>query len=856
MRCLSVASRRFARRGTFVLSAIALATAALVVSTGGIAGAAGSMQGESFVAGSIYPASSYAITDAACGTDPGGGSHLTFAANGVAEGIPNPGPTPAPVPGSWTETGTITWNGTTGAPTSVNISWSLSDLSGVVVTGTKTIGPFPGSAGNATCVPGSTPLLIGWGGGPQYTANFTGGGSETGQALTNMGTTNAIGGPFDPGTTGSMIENFGPPPVAPPAPTVTANPNVNLSDGQTVQVSGSGLQPNFNYSLRECIFTGCDPATAVAVTTSASGTFGPTPFVVSQHINVPAAVDCAVAGCAIAAIGGPPPPPFAPISFAPAPLHDGHTIFPPGSPFTGGTNVATGFPSCPFNAGTVGPLGLIVNATNIFGIDACNQTTYRFPLAGGNVGDPGVVSGMNGLSLGAALANGTYYGIASSGVGALGTSAPGLYSFDPGTLALGAGQPPPLATIPGSPLIGQRGVADDPLTTDVYVTSDQGIFRVQNPGPSAIVTTFVAGASWDGIAFTSDGSRLYAVRGTDSSLIGYDRNANVVLTASLAGHGPDGIAVVTPNTTVNTSTGPTDVSNNVFVNSNDGTIERVDTNSPGNPVTVVALGGSRGDFATVGPDHCMYVTQSSTIERLSPCVFQPAVPQAATLTLSPKNAANPVGTSHTVTATAKDSSGNPAVGITVKFSVSGANTATGTGTTNASGEASFTYTGNNAGPDTISAYADNNTNGTRESDEPLDTANKLWFTKLASGSFVIGDNNAAIGASVTYWGSQWAKQNSLSGGSAPSSFKGFAGSTGSNPPACGASWSTGPGNSADPPPSVPQYMAVIVTSSASKSGSTISGNTRKVVIVKTNPGYDDNPGHAGTATVVGVLCTL
>jgi hypothetical protein len=121
------------------------------------------------------------------------------------------------------------------------------------------------------------------------------------------------------------------------------------------------------------------------------------------------------------------------------------------------------------------------------------------------------------------------------------------------------------------------------------------------------------------------------------------------------------------------------------------------------------------------------------------------------------------------------------------------------------------------------------------------------------GSFVIGDNNAAVGSSVTFWGAQWARDNSLSGGKAPNSFKGFA----ENPttPTCGAVWSADPGNSTPPPAGpLPDFMAVIVTSSADKSGSTISGNIVHIVIVKTNPGYEPNPGHAGTGTVVAVVC--
>ena len=98
----------------------------------------------------------------------------------------------------------------------------------------------------------------------------------------------------------------------------------------------------------------------------------------------------------------------------------------------------------------------------------------------------------------------------------------------------------------------------------------------------------------------------------------------------------------------------------------------------------------------------------------------------ATLTLSPKTDTNEVGDMHTVTATVKDSSGNPTPGIVVRFSVSGANTASGTDTTDANGEATFTYTGTVAGTDTISAFADTNNNTMQDTGEPGDTATKTW----------------------------------------------------------------------------------------------------------------------------------
>lgn len=39
---------------------------------------------------------------------------------------------------------------------------------------------------------------------------------------------------------------------------------------------------------------------------------------------------------------------------------------------------------------------------------------------------------------------------------------------------------------------------------------------------------------------------------------------------------------------------------------------------------------------------------------------------------------------------------------------------------------------------------------------------------------MIGDQNAAVGSTVTFWGAQWWLDNPLSTGLAPASFKGFA----------------------------------------------------------------------------------
>lgn len=98
------------------------------------------------------------------------------------------------------------------------------------------------------------------------------------------------------------------------------------------------------------------------------------------------------------------------------------------------------------------------------------------------------------------------------------------------------------------------------------------------------------------------------------------------------------------------------------------------------------------------------------------------------LELAPETAVNEPGDTHTVTATVTDvNTGGPVQGGVVLFTVNGANPTTGTGTTSATGEATFEYTGDNAGQDVITACLDANLNGTcDEPDEPVESVLKTW----------------------------------------------------------------------------------------------------------------------------------
>jgi hypothetical protein len=49
-------------------------------------------------------------------------------------------------------------------------------------------------------------------------------------------------------------------------------------------------------------------------------------------------------------------------------------------------------------------------------------------------------------------------------------------------------------------------------------------------------------------------------------------------------------------------------------------------------------------------------------------------------------------------------------------------------------------------------------------------------------------------------------------------------------------------------------LSVVVSSQITKSGPVISGDTVEVVLVQPDPGYHADPAHAGTGTIIGIVC--
>ena len=272
-------------------------------------------------------------------------------------------------------------------------------------------------------------------------------------------------------------------------------------------------------------------------------------------------------------------------------------------PLSSAVDYITGLPSC----SGIGPVGLLPEKAAFLVSDWCNSTTYRYDTTGSA---PVLVASLqNGITHGLTRDNGVYYGVASSNQNVL-TS--GVYSLDPVTLKI-TGQ------VIGNPCGGGdiRGLAADSATGDLLLTGDCGLFHISNPSGTVPFFTQIASGNFDGITIDQTTDHAWIADNGNGKVIEFDLGTNTELRSFSGFNGPDGVAIAA------SSAGP-DVAGDVFVNGNDGTITRIDL--PSGTESVVASGGSRGDFVAVGPDGYLYATQSSLVEQVQPAIFTPTVP--------------------------------------------------------------------------------------------------------------------------------------------------------------------------------------------------------------------------------------
>lgn len=248
------------------------------------------------------------------------------------------------------------------------------------------------------------------------------------------------------------------------------------------------------------------------------------------------------------------------------------------------TSYATGFA---VSSQGVGPVGIALDSqSRLFVLDSADGWLYRFDPPGG-VASPSTRIGTAPLSAnpgGLAFDDRGHLYAARYGEG-------DIVQVDPNTGAT-------LRTVAHLPCA--LGIAYDAVSDSIFASScAPRISRISNvqAGGSAVSTYATLAHDADGIAVAPDGT-VYAVEGGGA----VDRIDG--LAASNPGH-------VTKLATVIRSDGISIGRDFLLLNRTNGIITRLPLN--GGAAQDLVTGGTRGDFSAVGPDGCLYATQTNRV---------------------------------------------------------------------------------------------------------------------------------------------------------------------------------------------------------------------------------------------------
>jgi hypothetical protein len=148
------------------------------------------------------------------------------------------------------------------------------------------------------------------------------------------------------------------------------------------------------------------------------------------------------------------------------------------------------------------------------------------------------------------------------------------------------------------------GIIADPFTGNVFV-STIGNNVIYTIDPVAKTATPFKNIEADGLSLSGDGKTLYGANG-NGHIYGFDTTTAAQIYDS--GFIPDGVD--------GTAIGTGALAGNLFVNTNGGTVWEVNLGT--NAQTLIAKGGSRGDFVSVDPTNdTLLLTQTDSIVRLS-----------------------------------------------------------------------------------------------------------------------------------------------------------------------------------------------------------------------------------------------
>jgi len=257
---------------------------------------------------------------------------------------------------------------------------------------------------------------------------------------------------------------------------------------------------------------------------------------------------------------------------------------------------------------------------------------------------------------------------------------------------------------------------------------------------------FWIGYGWHGSTYYVFSGLIDEVRVWDTAYPGLEVSADPTsdynpvtfqheITATVDPVLPDG-ATVGLEVTAGPNTGATDIGDTDA--NGEVTLSYTDTGS-------IWTGGTETDTIRIWVDRNWDDSYDSSVD-FATTVTKDWVKLAS---LIPLEAYNPVGTNHEVEATISSA----VDGITIRFEVSGANSASGSAVTD-DGEATFSYNGANPGTDTIRAYFDTDGSGTWDDnpEEPSLTVTKYWLEHYVTGGGNITEGRGKDAAKITFGG--------------------------------------------------------------------------------------------------------
>jgi hypothetical protein len=259
------------------------------------------------------------------------------------------------------------------------------------------------------------------------------------------------------------------------------------------------------------------------------------------------------------------------------------------------TDFATGFVNS--GIGGIGPIGLAFDPSgNLFVGNDFTGFLYKFGPAGGVASAATQVNAtaIGGHPVGLAFTkDGRLYLARQAGGPLLGD----VIEIDPSTGTF-------IRRV--ASIFHATGLATDPLSGDLFVTQaclcNIAIYRISNFATGPGTVSVYAAVAADGIAFGPDGT-LYAASSVGmAGIAGTNAPTPGTVTPFISIPGQDGIAVSADA-----------LRPFLYVNRQDGIITKITPTA----LTDIFTGGTRGDFAAVGFDGCLYATQTDRIVKVT-----------------------------------------------------------------------------------------------------------------------------------------------------------------------------------------------------------------------------------------------